>query len=261
MKKVLYQWCIELTSNRFTSFLLKAFTSSRLSRFVNRSFVRTYNINTDEMEKPLHEYKSLQELFVRKLKPDVREIDLRKGHVVSPVDGVIAFTGTLTGDQSFYVKGQKYSLRELLGSEQKCNRYKNGSYAIFYLSPSHYHRIHSPVTGSVVDQWLLGKKSYPVNDMGLIYGKRPLSKNYRLITEIKSGGKHVAVVKVGALNVNSIHTTYSTEQLEKGEEMAYFSFGSTVILLFEGDFFRFGDSLTVPSDIRVGNSIGITEER
>ncbi len=42
---------------------------------------------------------------------------------------------------------------------------------ILYLSPSHYHRIHSPVTGKVVEQWTLGTKSYPVNKYGLKYGK------------------------------------------------------------------------------------------
>ena len=108
---------------------------------------------------------------------------------------------------------------------------------ILYLSPTHYHRIHSPATGEIVDQWAKGKKSYPVNKWGLRYGKHPLSKNYRRITEIKLESGHMAVVKVGAMFVNSIEIVHEAEQITKGEELAYFTFGSTVVLLFEKDTF------------------------
>ena len=41
----------------------------------------------------------------------------------------------------------------------------------FYLSPADYHRIHSPIDGEVLRQYTLGQKSYPVNQLGLTYGK------------------------------------------------------------------------------------------
>ena len=109
---------------------------------------------------------------------------------------------------------------------------------ILYLSPSHYHRIHSPVTGKIVNNGHLGVKSYPVNKMGLKYGDRTLAKNYRMITEVKYRIWHIAIVKVGAMFVNSIEMIHKGTKLEKGGEMAYFSFGSTVVLLFEKDTFE-----------------------
>ena len=82
---------------------------------------------------------------------------------------------------------------------------------IFYLSPSDYHWIHSPVTCKVVDQWVLGTKSYPVNKYGLKYGKKPLSTNYRLMSEVWMNDVSMVIVKVGAMFINSI------EMVEEGE--------------------------------------------
>lgn len=253
MKKRLYRSFVELSANRLNSYLLKKFTSSKISKLIIPSFVKYYQINQEEMEKTLSEYNTLQSLFIRKLKPNVRPIDQREDAVVSPVDGIIAHTGTLSEDVRFYVKGQTYEIEEMLGSKEKSERYRNGTYFVFYLSPSHYHRIHSPISAKIVDQWALGKKSYPVNHLGLKYGRRPLSRNYRVITEMKDrNGCLFSIIKVGALNVNSIEITNTKNQVKKGEELGYFSFGSTVILLFEPNMIKIDQSLKIPTDIKQG---------
>ena len=77
-----------------------------------------------------------------------------------------------------------------------------------------------------------------------------LRRIIELITEVKTDYGHMAVVKVGAMFVNSIETTHKGSELEKGEEMAYFSFGSTVVLLFEKDIFQIDSSIQTPKDIR-----------
>ncbi|WP_078428879.1 phosphatidylserine decarboxylase [Alkalihalobacterium alkalinitrilicum] len=256
MKKQLYRAFVELTGNRFNSHLLRTFTTSRLSKGVNRSFTKVYNLKTEEMEKPLHEYKSLHELFTRRLKEGTRPIDLNQHALVSPVDGVLAHVGSLNEQSAFRVKGQDYTLQEMLGSTEKSQVYCGGTFVILYLSPSHYHRIHSPISGRVLERWQLGNKSYPVNRQGLQYGKRPLSKNYRLITEVEVHHKRAAIVKVGALNVNSIHLTHDGKNVEKGKEIGYFSFGSTVILLFEHGLVELDPQLQCPTEVKVGMRIG-----
>lgn len=257
MKKAIYQSFIELSGNRFHSSILKSFTKSKLSKLINKSFVKMYNINELEMEKPLDEYGSLQELFVRNLKENAREIDEDPNTVVSPVDGILADVGQISEECTFHVKNQDYSLEEMLGNKKTAKKYKLGTYLILYLSPSHYHRIHTPISGTIVGRWALGNKSYPVNALGLKLGKRPLSKNYRLITEVRlASAKHYALVKVGALNVNSIHPTSSNKAVKKGEEMAYFSFGSTVVLLFEKDFLTLDSAVTAPMGVQFGMKLG-----
>jgi phosphatidylserine decarboxylase len=64
-------------------------------------------------------------------------------------------------------------------------------------------------------------------------------------------------VKVGAMFVNSIEKTHTGMTLQKGEEMAYFSFGSTVVLLFQKGTFQLDPSIQTPKDIRIGEKIGV----
>lgn len=257
MKKAIYQSFIELTNNRLNSYILKSFTKSKLSKVMNKSFVKVFNIDEAEMEKPLHHYGSLQELFVRNLKTDARIIDQHPESIISPVDGVLADIGLINEQCTFYVKNQDYHLIEMLGNDKRAEKYKEGTYLILYLSPSHYHRIHTPISGAIVGRWALGNKSYPVNQLGLKLGKRPLSKNYRLITEVKMDNyKHYSIIKVGAMNVNCIHPTNTNKEITKGEEIAYFSFGSTVILLFEKGTIQLNESLMVPLEVKVGMKLG-----
>jgi phosphatidylserine decarboxylase len=257
MIQPLYRILIELTNGRWTSFLLKRFARSRVSRLIVPSFARIYHLNQEEMEKELKDYPTLHDLFIRTLKNEAREIDPNIDAVVSPVDAVIEDIGTIKETSEIEVKGKVYSIEEMLGDQEVLKKYLNGTYMILYLSPSHYHRIHSPVSGKVKKQWTLGSKSYPVNKWGLKYGVRTLAKNYRVISELMTEYGHVAVVKVGAMFVNSIETTHQGTELEKGEEMAYFSFGSTVVLLFEKGIFRIDSSIQPPYDIKVGQKIGV----
>lgn len=255
MRRTLYRLMIELTNGRFTSYVLRNFAQSRLSSIIISSYAKVFQINQDEMEKDLKEYKTLHELFTRKLKEGKRVIDDNASSVISPVDGIFADYGPIEDTKMFEIKGKEYSVVEMLGNEERAKRYAGGTYMVIYLSPSHYHRIHSPLSGAVTDRFVLGRKSYPVNEAGMTLGKEPLSKNYRSVTEVESEGKRMALVKVGAMFVNSIELLHEREVVQKGEEMAYFTFGSTVVLLFEKGMVEAVETLTSGQDIYLGEKI------
>lgn len=256
----LYRAFIELTNGKWSSFILRKFAQSRVSRFFIPSFAKVYCINLEEMEFPINQYESLSHFFTRKLKPGMRTLNNEESSIISPVDGMIEAAGNITPELIMRVKGKSYSVLDMLGNEEKATKYLSGSYLIIYLSPSNYHRIHSPFSGTVTGQWALGGKSYPVNSWGLKYGRETLSKNFRKITEVRHDYGHAALVKVGAMFVNSIETTYNGEKVQKGEELAYFSFGSTVILLFEKNTFELHESIKLPTEIRMGEVIGYFKE-
>ena len=87
--------------------------------------------------------------------------------------------------------------------------------------------------------------------------KRVLSRNERLITFIQHETGEVAVVKVGALNVSSIqYVTPLPTTLERGQELAYFEFGSTVVLLFEDGMFEPRSDLKLGSKVKMGEDLG-----
>ncbi len=256
MKQSIYRLFIELTNKKWSSFILRRFVQSSLSTPFIASFIKTYNINTEEIQGSVGDYKTLHDFFIRRLKPDARTIQHGDNQAVSPVDGLLASSGLISPQLEIEVKGKEYSILDMLGSKEKASLYNGGQFAVFYLSPSNYHRIHSPINGKIIQRWSLGRHSYPVNELGLTYGKEVLSKNFRSITELQHSNGKVAVVKVGAMFVNSVDFLHDQKAWKQGEEVAYFTFGSTVILLFERDTFKFTDNEVIPRNVQVGELIG-----
>ena len=256
MFKYLYRFLIDLTNNIYISDIVRAYTTSEISKKLIPSFSKVFKINEGEIEKNIKDYKSLHEFFIRTLKKDARQIDEDSTTVISPVDGFVEDMGTITEEKNILVKGQLFSIRKMLGNDQAFEKYIDGFFMIIYLSPKDYHRIHTPVSGKVISQWDLGGKSYPVNKWGLKYGRSPLSENFRKISEIDCNGAHVVLAKVGAMFINSVTLTHKNDLLEKGEEIGFFSFGSTVILLFENGSFIPNDSIKNQS-VKMGQKIGV----
>lgn len=237
MIKIIYRSLIDLTNSLYLSNIIKHYTTSKFSRTLIPSFAKVFKIDVKEADKPLREFISLHEFFIRTLKAGMRPIDPHSTSITSPVDALVEDIGSIDLQKDIIVKGQTFSINEMVGNTEIFHKYIQGTYLILYLSPKDYHRIHSPISGRILSQWELGGKSYPVNRWGLKYGRTPLAKNYRLISEVESNGKHVVIAKVGAMFINSITLTHQGDILSKGDEIGYFSFGSTIVLLFEKDSF------------------------
>ncbi|WP_166240749.1 archaetidylserine decarboxylase [Paenibacillus turpanensis] len=258
MTKSFMRLLTELSSRKWISQITGAFAKSKLSKAMIPTFARMYGINVAEAEKALHEYSTLNEFFTRRLKTGSRMVDNTEHALVSSVDAVITGIGSISEGTVFNVKGQDYTVEELLNRSPREVNYKNGFCFVLYLSPTDYHRIHSPVSGKVLETEHVPGKVYPVNEFGLRHMTRVLSRNERLITFIRHEHGEVAVVKVGALNVSSIK--YAAEKLPdrltRGDELAYFEFGSTVVLLTESGTFTPDPSLTLGSKVRMGQRLG-----
>jgi len=250
----------ELTSRKWISKITGAFAESTLSRYLIRMFASTYRINVDEAEKPIEQYRTLNEFFTRRLKEGMRSIDQVQSALVSPVDALITSCGPIDKGVLLSVKGQDYSISELLADEKRSKCYEHGYYIVLYLSPTDYHRIHAPAAGSIVGKVHLPGKVYPVNHFGLTHMKLVLSRNERLITYIKTEQSTVAAVKVGAMNVSSIFYVDPNKQaVERGEELAYFAFGSTVVLLMETGAFQVDPAIAPNTKVRMGQRLGLLQ--
>lgn len=247
----------ELSSRKWISKLTGRFAQSSPSRrFISR-FAAAYAINTEEAEKPLSQYKTLNEFFTRRLKPGMRVIDEEADSLVSPVDALITGAGWINKGSILNVKGQDYTISELLNRSPRESSYMNGFYLVLYLSPTDYHRIHAPVEGRIVEREHIAGKVYPVNDFGLRHMRRVLSRNERLITYIKHETGETAVVKVGAMNVSSIqYVEPIKDDTDKGGELAYFEFGSTVVLLMEDGTFTPRSDIMPGVKVRMGERLG-----
>lgn len=257
MVKQLLRLMTELSSHRWLSRLMGTFSHSRLSRFLIPVFIRTYHIPAAEAEKHSGEYRTLNEFFSRRLKSGIRPVTGSENAVASPVDALITAMGEIHSGTIMNVKGQDYELEELLNHSPHLELYKKGFYFVLYLSPTDYHRIHSPITGHKVESEHIRGRAYPVNEFGMRHMKSVLSRNERLITYIAGASGEAAVVKVGAMNVSSIR--YSNEEADHwqiGDDLAYFEFGSTVVLLLENGSFTPRPGLVSGTKVKMGELLG-----
>ncbi len=226
-----------------------------------RAYVFFSGANLAEAEKELCSYLSLQEFFTRSLKAGSRTIASGKELIVSPVDGTLSIIGEVQDGMMIQAKGRSYSLSNLLKQSDLVKYFEGGKYLVFYLAPGDYHRIHSPCNAEVHSCIFVHGGLLPVNPQATRLYKNLFVYNERLITFLECRGNLSAMVQIGALNVGSIQTLYNINHpnrsfFEKGEEMARFEMGSTVVLLFEKERFAFLDTLRAPSKICLGNAIG-----
>lgn len=257
MAKTLLRLMTELSSRKWISQTVGGFSKSRISKAFIPYFVRTYDIPLHEAEMDWKDYRSLNDFFTRKLKPGMRPLDLSEHALISPVDAKITASGPISSGTLLNVKGQNYTLAELLNHSPHQEKYKHGYAFVLYLSPRDYHRIHAPVSGHKIETEHVKGKVYPVNDFGLTHMRAVLSRNERLITYIAHDFGEVAVVKVGAMNVSSIqYADETTSAWAQGDDLAYFEFGSTVVLLTQSGTFEPRTDLQPGDSVKMGTLLG-----
>lgn len=195
-------------------------------------FVKSFNINREEIEKPLEQYNSFNAFFTRRLKKSARPI--AQGAIL-PADGRYLFYQNIKQSDGFTIKGKKFSLSTLLKDQTLANSYEEGSMIIARLSPVDYHHFHFPCDCVPGQYKLINGPLYSVNPLALIRRIEILSENKRMITELQTEqyGK-IIFIEIGATNVGSIHQIYLPNRpYKKGDEKGFFSFGgSSIIMLF-----------------------------
>lgn len=197
-----------------------------------QQFIRQYAVNVDEVEKPLDEYRSLDEFFCRRLKAGARPVNPEPRALVSPADGRVLVYPELNG-QTLRVKQQQVALADLLGCPHAAAQLAGGSAVVVRLAPKDYHRFHFPFEGRVSESRAIAGKLESVHPIALDAGA-PSFANKRVVTRIETplfGSLYM--VDVGALTVGTIVQTHAPGPVEKGQEKGYFRFGgSTVVVLW-----------------------------
>ncbi|RLG14679.1 MAG: phosphatidylserine decarboxylase [Candidatus Nanohalarchaeota archaeon] len=213
---------------------LSRYYKSRVSKKIIPKFVKKHNINIKEFEKQLDEFRTFNDFFIRKLKPNSRPIDSNPLHGICPADSkVLAFENTDI-NYVFQVKNDTFALSKLLNKFVPAEDYEGGSYCIFRLTPKDYHRFHFIDNGKVIKTKALKGKLYSVTPISLEKTKKLYIKSKKHLTlfESKNFGR-VVCVEVGASCIGSIVQTHNNEMNAfKGNEKGYFQFGGSAVLLF-----------------------------
>ena len=224
--------------------------SEPLGRAVIGLYSRAYDVTFDECVD--HEgWKSFDAFFTRALKSDARAIDRDPKVIVSPADGRIESMGRIDEGRTFLVKGRPYRVEELVGDAEEAKRFAGGAGCVVYLSPRDYHRVHSPVEGTIQRVRSIPGDYYPVNSIGMKHVPNLFARNRRVAIEIdtpsESGLGRVTVVMVVAMIVGRITVTGIDARdvpfgdrhfdpplrVERGGEIGMFHLGSTAVVLLE----------------------------
>lgn len=213
-------------------------------------FIVENEIDVEEFAKKALAFKTFNEFFYRKLKPEARPIDADARSAILPADGRHLVFPDVDNADGFYVKGECFDLAELLGGNLVAKQFEGGSMLISRLAPVDYHRFHFPCDCTPGRASEIKGPLFSVNPIALRRNIRYLVQNKRNITILDTAlFGSVVMIEVGATMVGGIRETYVPGmKVPKGAEKGMFKFGgSCVITLFQKDRIVFDDDLVKQS--------------
>jgi phosphatidylserine decarboxylase len=217
-------------------------------------------------------FKSLQDCFIRELKPGARPIVADPRTLVSPCDGIVGACGTIERGTVLQAKGSPYTLDELLTDASLAQAYEGGRYVTLRITPTMYHRFHAPHDLDVEHVTYVSGDTWNVYPIALRRVQRLFCRNERAILRCRlaSGGTPILLVPVAAILVASIrlhcadvllHLKYRgpneipcDARYRKGDEMGWFQHGSTIIALVPKDV-SLADGIREGHRIRMGEAL------
>jgi phosphatidylserine decarboxylase len=240
------------TTSRLAGMAADAHLPAPLLKAVIAAYAKAFRVNLDEAQRALEEYATMGDFFTRELKPGLRPIAGGEGLLTSPADGTVHNFGPVHNGCIPQVKGQDYSLVNLLQDEEMARQFEGGTYSTIYLSPKDYHRVHSPLAGKIVSCRYIPGALYSVSPIVVNNLANVFTTNERIPIYLKTPHGMVAVVMVGATIVGRVKLSFcdlttnranAPEEsrtfdpplrIEKGGELGAFQLGSTVVLLMQG---------------------------
>jgi phosphatidylserine decarboxylase len=154
---------------------------------------------------------------------------------------------------------------------------EGGAYATVYLSPRDYHRVHAPVSGTVIGYDYVPGSLHPVNPLFADNIENLFAANERVVIRLDTDAGPVAVVMVAALGVGNVELTIEPTPLQtrhlrrlgerrcvrfdrpvsvqRGDELAAFRLGSTVILVLPPPSAALADDIVAGTTVRAGERI------
>ena len=228
-----------------------------------RPFVEEYQINMDEAQKNISEFHSFNDFFYRKLKPEARPIE---DGFISPADGKLIAFEDVSEINNFFVKGNEFTLPSFLRNKQLAEKYQSGSLILVRLAPNDYHRFHFPFAGNASEVTKISGAYYSVSPFALIPNfAKVFCENKREYTILSTADKgDILISPVGATMVGSIIETFNpANPINKGDEMGYFAFGgSSILMLIEKGMIKIDDDLlentrnNMETAVKMGEKIG-----
>ncbi len=244
--------------------------------FLIRQVSQRYKIDLGEAEQSdISSFSHFNAFFTRKLKPGARNPDPSPAAILQPADGKISQIGAIRDGRIVQAKGHEDSVAELLADPNHAGVYVRGNFATIYLSPRDYHRVHMPLTGTLLETLHIPGRLFSVAPFTVEAIPRLFARNERLICHFEGPTGPFVVALVGAMLVSSIETVWGGLEippysnrlvrkdyrkqnivLQRHEELGRFNMGSTVIVLFPQGKLGFNAALKPGMPVKMGEKLG-----
>ena len=182
--------------------------AKRSSKKQIKGFVDNYGIDMSQFEPSnIDAYENFEDFFVRHHKPGTRPIyakdDPTKAVIVA--DCRVVVYDSVAESKRIWIKGQEFSITNLVMDRQLGEHFDDGGIASFRLSPQDYHRYHSPVAGVIKQFRSLPGDYYQVDPVALRSSVDIVPRNARryVVIETDEFGD-VLFVAIGATEVGTV---------------------------------------------------------
>ncbi|MGV9263390.1 phophatidylserine decarboxylase associated domain-containing protein [Kitasatospora sp. NPDC003701] len=267
VQRILKEWCDHLNGDKSLGVLTEK-ENGWLSPPAAKEFDLDEYVTAADRKKPHWGFTSFNAFFHRELLPGKRPVDTDPAAVVSANDGtVFRIARNIKETDEFWLKGQPYSLVDMLNGSPYTTRFLNGDVFQSFLAGSDYHRWRSPIDGvvrsaEVVDGLMFSNAESAGEDptAGTYSQGYQASVNTRGLVFIESPDPKigmVCVIPIGITEISSVTIGVKPDQpVKKGDELGWFSYGgSSMCLVFEPGKVRFADGLKPNTKIRVSARI------
>ncbi len=245
--------------------------SPRLTRMSIAAW-RLFARDLDLAEAKHQRFASLQECFVRELRPGARVVASDPAVVTSPCDAEVGAVGPVRAGEAIQAKGFPYTLLDLLRDQRLVEKHRNGRFVTLRLRSSMYHRFHAPEDCRVRAVNYVAGDTWNVNPIALRRVERLFCKNERAVIdlELRDPAEAITLVPVAAILVASIRLHCLPGELDlrnrgsnhivcdatyrRGDEMGWFQHGSTIVLFANGAF-ELADGITTGTTLRMGQPL------
>ncbi|KAG8848948.1 hypothetical protein FRB96_000969 [Tulasnella sp. 330] len=196
---------------------------------------------------PYHAFHSWEDFFTRRFKPGIRPIHSPDDDAVITCaceSTVYHITHGVQSRDSFWLKGQPYSLDHMLNHDSLARHFVGGTISQAYLSSTDYHRWHSPVAGTIVKAVQVPGAYYAASPaMGFDPSSQCLSQGFltamatRALIFIEARNPKIGLMCFMAVGMAEVSTceigVKEGQRVGKGEEIGMFHYGgSTHCLIF-----------------------------
>jgi phosphatidylserine decarboxylase precursor len=235
------------------------------------TFKKSPSYHMDDYIEPRAGWRTFNEFFARNIKPGRRPIASigDPSVITSPADFEFKEAHRITPGSTVATKGLIWPLVQMFADSPYRDRFANGVWLHGFLNVDDYHRVHTPVAGKVLEARIIPGQNYMLVEADATRSEDgvrelciPNETGYQFcqsrgLVILDTGPGLVAVLPVGMAIVSSVILTAEVgAELYKGEELGYFQFGgSDVVLVFEE---RLGAEIRMEKGrhYRMGSEIG-----